>query len=48
MVFHFVYFEYKKDFWDILLKFIVYRVSRLPSGSNKKQFQLVDLVTGRL
>ena len=45
MVFHFVY---KKDFWHILVKFIVYEVSRSSSRSNKKQFQLVDLVFGRL
>ena len=48
MVFHFVHFEYKKDFWHFLLKFIVYMVSLLSSRSNKKQFQLVDRVIGRL
>ena len=41
MVFHFVY---EKDFWHILVKFIVYKVSLLSSRPNKKQFQLVDLV----
>ena len=45
MVFH---FEYKKDFWHILVKFIVYTVSLSPNWSNKKQFQLLDLVIGRL
>ena len=45
MVLHFVY---KKDFWHILVKFIVYKVSFSSSRSNKKQFQLVDFVIGRL
>ena len=44
MVFHFVHFEYKKDLCHILVKSIVYRVSFSSSWSNKKQFQLVDLV----
>ena len=44
----FVHFEYKKVFWLILVKFIVYRVFPSSSRSNKKQFQLVDLVIGRL
>ena len=44
MVFHFVHFEYKRDFWHIFVKFILYRVSLQSSRSNKKQFQLVDLV----
>ena len=44
MVFHFVY---KKDFWYILIKFIVYKASLLSSRSNKKNVQLVDLVIGR-
>ena len=39
---------YKKDFWHILVKFIVYKASLLSSRPNKKQFQLVDLVNGRL
>ena len=47
-VFHFVHFEYKKDFWHILVKFIVYKVYLSSSQSNKKQLQLVDLVIGRL
>ena len=29
MVFHFVHFEYKKDFWHILVKFIVYMIAGL-------------------
>ena len=45
MVFHFVY---KKDVWYILVKFTVYKVSLLSIRSNKKHFQLVDLVIGRL
>ena len=48
IAFHFVHFEYKKVFWHILVKFIVYRVFPSSSLSNKKQFQLVDLVIGRL
>ena len=49
----FVHFEYKKDFWHILLKFTVYRVfllclARLFIVSNKKQFQLVDITIERL
>ena len=48
MVFHFVHFGYKKDFWHILIKFIVYRVSLSSSRSHKKPFQLVDLVIGHL
>ena len=49
MVFNFVHFEYnKKDFWRILVKFIVNQVSLSSSRSNKKQFQLADLVIGRL
>ena len=47
MVFTFVQFEYK-DFWHILVKFIIYRVSLSSSPSNKKLFQLVDLVIGHL
>ena len=43
-----LYFVYEKDFWLILVKFVVYKVSLLSSLPNKKQFQLVDLVTGRL
>ena len=34
MVFHFVYFEHKKDFWHILVKFVVHRVSLLSIRSN--------------
>ena len=34
MVFHFVHFEHKKDFWHIWVTFIVYRVSLLSSQSN--------------
>ena len=45
MVFHFVC---KKDFWHILVKFIVYEVSLSSSQSNKKQFQLEELVIRRL
>ena len=41
-------YEYTKDFWYILKKFIVYKVSLLPGQSNKKHFQLVDLAIGRL
>ena len=48
IVFHFVHFEYKKDIWYILVKFVIYRVFPSSSRSNKKQFQLVDLVIGRL
>ena len=48
MVFHFVHFEYEKDFWHNLVKFIVYRVSLSSSWSNKKQFQLLYLAIGRL
>ena len=47
MAFHFVHFEYKKEYLQILVKVIVYRVSLSSSQSNKKQFQLVDLVLGR-
>ena len=43
-----LYFVYEKDFWLILVKFVIYKVSLLSSLPNKKQFQLVDLVTGRL
>ena len=43
-----LHFEYKKDFWYILVKFIVFKASLLSSRSNKKHFQLVDLVIGRL
>ena len=39
---------YKKDFWDILVKFIIYKVSLSSSRSNKKHFQLVDLAIGCL
>ena len=46
MVFHFVQFERKKGFWHILVKFIIYSISLSFSRSNKKQFQLVDLVIG--
>ena len=45
MLFHFVY---KKEFWHILVKFVVYKVSLLSSRSNKKHFTLIDLVIGRL
>ena len=45
MVFH---FAYKKDFWHILIKFIVFKVFLSSSRPNKKQFQLVDLVIRRL
>ena len=45
MVFHFVY---KKYFWYFLVNFIIYTVSLSSSWSNEKQFQLVDLVIGRL
>ena len=45
MVFH---FGCKKDFWHILVKFIVYKVSLLSSRADKKQFQLEDLVIRRL
>ena len=48
IVFHFVHFEYKKAFWHILVKFVIYRVFPSSSRSNKKQLQLVDLVIGRL
>ena len=41
MVSHFVY---KKDFWHILVKFIAFKVSLSSSRSNKKHFQLEDLV----
>ena len=47
IVFHFVHFECKKDFWHILIQIIEYRVFHLSSWSNKKQFQLVDLVIAR-
>ena len=33
MVFHFVHFEHKNEFWHILVIFIVYRVSLLSSRS---------------
>ena len=39
---------YIKKTWHILVKFIVNKVSLLSSRSNKKLFQLVDLVIGRL
>ena len=48
VVFHFVHFEYKKVFWHILVKFIVFIVFPTSTRSNKKQFQLVDLAIGRL
>ena len=48
LVFHFVNFEYKKDFWQILVKIIVHRISVSSSRPNKKQFQLIDLAVGRL
>ena len=48
MAFHFVYFKYKKDFWYFLVKLIKYMVALSFSLSHKKQFQLVDLVIGRL
>ena len=44
IVFHFLHFEYEKVFWNILVKFILYRVFPSSSRSNKKQSQLVDLV----
>ena len=44
MVSYFVYFEYKKDFWHVLVKFIAHRVSLSSGRSNKKQFELLDLV----
>ena len=44
----FVHFEYKKDCWHILVKFVVHRVFLASSRSNKEQFQLVNLVIGRL
>ena len=44
VVFHFVHFEYKKDFWHSLIKFTVYRVSILSGLSG----QLLDLVIVRL
>ena len=34
MVFHFVLSEHKKNFWHILVKFIVYTVFLLSIGSN--------------
>ena len=34
MVFYFVHFEHKKEFWHIWVTFIVYRVSLLSSRSN--------------
>ena len=34
MVFHFVHFEHKKDFWYILVKFIVCTIFLLSSRSN--------------
>ena len=46
MAFHFVHFEYKKEYLQILVKLIVYRVSLSSSQSDKKQFQLIDLVPG--
>ena len=45
MVFH---LAYKKYFRHFLVKFIIYTVSLPSSRSNEKQFQLVDLVIGRL
>ena len=48
MVFHFVHFEYKKNFWQIFVKHIIYRVSLSSSWCNKNQFQLADLLIGRL
>ena len=45
MVFHFVY---KKYFWYFLVNFIIYTAYLSSSWSNEKQFQLVDLVIGRL
>ena len=48
IVFDFVHFEYEKVFWNIMVKFILYRVFPSPSWSNKKQVQLVDLVIGSL
>ena len=48
IVFHFVNFEYKKDFGQILVKIIVHRISVSSSWPNKKQFQLVDFVIGGL
>ena len=38
MVFYFAHFKYNKDFWHILVKFIVYRVSLSSSRSNKNNF----------
>ena len=34
MVFHFLHFEHKKDFWYILVKFIVCTIFLLSSRSN--------------
>ena len=45
MVLHFVY---KKDFWDLLVKFILYKASLSSSRSNKKHFQLADFNSGIL
>ena len=39
---------YKKYFRHFLVKFIIYTVSLPSSRSNENQFQLVDLVIGRL
>ena len=47
MAFHFVHFEYKKEYLQILVRVIIYSLSLSSSLSNKKQFQLVDLVLGR-
>ena len=44
----FFHFEYKNNFCHILVKSILYKVSLLCSQSNEKQFQLVDLLVGRL
>ena len=48
MVFQFVHFEYKKNFWHILIKFLVYKEFLLSNRSHKKLFQLVDVLIGRL
>ena len=39
---------YIKNVWYILVTFTIYNVSLLSSRSNKKHFQLVDLISGCL
>ena len=52
MVFHFVHFELKKDFWHILVKLIVYRVFFCLAGlikailvSNSGYLDTYDILT---